>query len=257
MTYALQNRDREHQEACRKAAQLTASCEQLHIPLDAIDWQQLGMRASVKVDSIEIASLLTLSRCTSADLLRHIQIKLFEHAALKAIHARPNLKALIWTPVEVVQPQAFLNLWIVTTETDERVPIIESLQRGRRVYEPYRLDGSDEQLLQLFGPMGEGTYPLGKKVIFQVRERHYTGEIRSILSPGKNPLSRKYVSKGSPSMPGKVYVSESVATLPGELPGWLSPYCDAIANHRRGSNALLQSKRVCGEKELMERRKRP
>lgn len=211
MTYALQNSDKEHQEASHKAAQLTASCEQLHIPLDAIDWQQLGMQASVKVDSIEIASLLTLSRGTNADLLRHIQIKLFEHAALKAIHAPSNLKALIWTPVEVVQPQAFLNLWIVTTETDERVPIIESLQHGRRMYELYRIDGSDEQLFRLFGPMGEGTYQIGEKIIFQVRERQYTGEIHYILSPGKNPLSRKYVSKRSPSMAGKAYASETVA----------------------------------------------
>ncbi|GHO48915.1 hypothetical protein [Ktedonospora formicarum] len=211
MTYALQNRGNEYQEAHHIAEQLTASCKQLHIPLDAIDWQQLGMQASVKVDRIEIASLLTLSRRTSADLLRSIQIKLFEHAALKAIHAHPHLKALMWAPVDVVQPQAFLSLWIVTTETDERVPITESLQQGRRVYEPYRLDGSKEQLLLLFGPMGEGTYPLGEKITFQVRERHYTGEICYILSPGKNPLNRKYVSKGSPSRPGNAYASDSVA----------------------------------------------
>lgn len=211
MTYSPQNRSKEHQEACHKAEQMTAICEQFHITLDAIDWQQFGMQASVKVDSIEIASLLTLSRRTSDNLLRQIQIKLFEHAALKAIHAPPNLKALMWTPVEVVQPQTFFSFWIVTMETDERVSIIESLKNGRRVYELYTLDGSDEQLIQLFGPMGEGTYPLGEKVTIQVRERQYTGEICYILSPGKNPLLRKYVSKGSPNMSGKEYPSESVA----------------------------------------------
>lgn len=211
MTYSPQNRSKELQEACSKAEQITASCEQLQIPLDAIEWQQLGMQAAVKVDGIEIGSLLTLSRRTSADILRLIQIKLLEHAAIKALHAPPNMKALMWTPVEVVQPQAFFSLWIVTTETDERVSIVETLKNGRRVYEPYMLDGSDEQLLQLFGPMGEGTYPLEEKVTFQVRERQYAGEIRYILSPGKNPLTRKYMSKGSPNRSDKAYASEWVA----------------------------------------------
>lgn len=122
-------------------------------------------------------------------------MKLFEHAALEALHAPSSLKALIWSPIEVLQPQAFLHLWIVTMETGERVPVIESLKNGHRVYEHYELDGSHEQFLKLFGPLGNGKHPLGERVTIQVREHQYTGEIVHILPLGKNPTYRKNASK--------------------------------------------------------------
>src|SRR5258708_4109619 len=109
MGYSRRNSIEEQQEACQKVKQITAICEQFYITLDPIDWQHLGMWAPVKVNSIEIASLLDLSQYDSDDILRRIQIKLFERAALEAIHARPDLKALMWSPVDVVQPQEFLN----------------------------------------------------------------------------------------------------------------------------------------------------
>src|SRR5260370_786483 len=110
-------------------------------------WQHLGMQAPVKVNSIEIASLLDLGQRGSDDILRRVQIKLFERAALETIHARADLKAVMWSPVDVVQPQEFLNLWIITLETDERIPIIESIKNGQRVYEHYQFDGHNEQKL--------------------------------------------------------------------------------------------------------------
>ena len=54
MTYSYRNSAQEQKEACQKAQQLTAMCEQLHIPLDPIDWQHCGMRACVSVNAIEI-----------------------------------------------------------------------------------------------------------------------------------------------------------------------------------------------------------
>ncbi len=118
-------------------------CEQFQITLDPIDWQQFGMWAPVKVNNVEIASLLELRQRDSDDILRQVQIKLFAHAALQTLHARPGLKALMWSPVDVVQPQAFLSLWIITLETDERIPIIEAISNGQRVYEHYQFDGDD------------------------------------------------------------------------------------------------------------------
>src|SRR2546428_12060974 len=100
MTDLRQNSVEEQQEAYRKAKQIIAICEQLHITLDPIDWQHYGMRAPVKVNSVEIASLLDLGRRESDDILRRVQIKLFERAALETIHARPGLKASIWSPVD-------------------------------------------------------------------------------------------------------------------------------------------------------------
>jgi hypothetical protein len=198
MTYLRQNSVAEQQEACRKAKQIIAICEQLHITLDPIDWQHHGMRAPVKVDSVEIASLLDLGQRDSDDILRRVRIKLFERAALETIHARSGLKALIWSPIDVVQPQAFLSLWIITLETDERIPIIEFIRDGQRVYEHYQLDRDDEQqLASLFGPVNEGEYHLGDRVTIKERERQYTGEIIYIIPAGKVFTSRKYPSKGS------------------------------------------------------------
>ncbi len=197
MTYSRQSSVEEQQEACRKAKQIIAICEQLHITLDSIDWQQYGMRAPVKVDSIEIASLLDLGQRDSDDILRRVRIKLFERAALETIHARSGLKALIWSPVDVVQPQAFLSLWIITLETDERIPIIEFIRDGQRVYEHYHFDRDDgQQLASLFGPANEGDYHLGDRVTIKEHERQYTGEIIYIIPAGKMFTSRKYPSRG-------------------------------------------------------------
>ena len=198
MTYSRQNSVEEQQEACRKAKQIIAICEKLHITLDPIDWQHHGMRAPVKVDSVEIASLLDLGQRDSDDILRRVRIKLFERAALETIHARPGLKALIWSPVDVVQPQTFLSLWIITLETDERIPIIEFIRNGQRVYEHYQLDRDNgQQLTSLFGPANEGEYHLGDRVTIKERERQYTGEIIYIIPAGKVFTSRKYPSRGS------------------------------------------------------------
>src|SRR6266566_4046532 len=79
-----------------------------------------GMRAWVKVKAIKIADLVDFSQQDSASILRRIRCKLLEHAALETMHARPGLKTVSWRPVEVVQPQVFLSLWILTMETDER-----------------------------------------------------------------------------------------------------------------------------------------
>src|SRR5260370_10075958 len=91
----------------------------------------------------------------------------------------------MWSPVDVVQPQAFLSRWIITLETDERIPIIESIRNGQRVYEHYQFDGDDGQLAELFGPVSEGEYHLGDTVTIRERERQYTGEIIYIIQPVK------------------------------------------------------------------------
>jgi hypothetical protein len=212
MTYSRRNSAAEQQEACQKAQQITAICAQFHITLDFIDWQQFGMGAPVKVNTIEIASLLDLGQRESEDMLRQIQIKLFAHAALATLPSRPGLKVFMWSPVDVVQPQAFLNLWILTLETDERIPIIESIRNGQRVYEHYQFDGDDgQQLAQLFGPVHEGAYHLGDRVTIKERERQYTGQILYIIPPGKLFTSRKYASRGYHTIAGTAYPTEVVA----------------------------------------------
>ena len=211
MTYSRRNSTDEQQEACQKARQITAICEQFHITLDPIDWQQFGMWAPVKVNTIEIASLLDLGQRDSDDILRQVQIKLFAHTALETLHARPDLKALMWSPVDVVQPQAFLSLWIITLDTDERIPIIESIRNGQRVYEHYRFDRNDgQQLAQLFGPMNEGEYHLGDTITIKERERQYSGEIIYIIPPGKMFTSRKYGSRGPHTISGTAYTNDVV-----------------------------------------------
>ena len=208
MTYSRQNSIEEQQEAYRKAKQIIAICEQLYITLDPIDWQQYGMRAPVKVNNIEIASLLDLGQRDSDDILRRVQIRLFERAALETIHARPGLKALIWSPVDVVQPQTFLSLWIITLETDERIPIIEFIRNGQRVYEHYQLDRDNgQQLTSLFGPANEGEYHLGDRVTIKERERQYSGEIIYIIPAGKVLISRRYTSRG----PGTAYRDDAAS----------------------------------------------
>src|SRR5690242_4550744 len=107
MTYTRRNFAEEQQEACQKAKQLIKLAEQLQIVFDPIDWEQLGMWASVTVDNIEIASLRDLCRRDREDLLSQVQIKLLEQAALETVHAGRGLKAVMWTPVEVIQPHTF------------------------------------------------------------------------------------------------------------------------------------------------------
>lgn len=213
MTYTRRNNINEQQEACQQAEQITAICKQFHITLDPIDWQQFGMWAPVKVNDIEIAPLLDLRQRESDDILRQVQIKLFAHAALETLHSRQGLKALMWSPVDVVQPQEFLSLWIITLETDERIPIIESIKNGQRVYELYRFDGEDEQqLAALFGPLNEGEYHLGDTVTIKERERQYTGEIIYIIPPGKMLTNRKYASRGYHTISGTTSTNDVVVS---------------------------------------------
>ena len=209
MTYSHRNIASEQKEAHQQVKQLSAMCETLSLTLDPVDWENDGMRASVAVNGIKISDLLDLSQQDSVSLLRRVQLKLLEHAALEAIHARPDVKVLIWSPVIVVQPQAFLSLWILTTETDERVGIAKYIRDGQRVYEQYVIDVNDEQqLAQLFGPMHTGKYRRGDTVTFEEHEHKYTGEVVYILSPGKAQAGRKYPPGGSYATVGKASAND-------------------------------------------------
>jgi len=209
MVYTRRNATEEQQEACQKAQQLTEIYEQFQITLDPIEWEELGMWAPVKVDGIEIASLRDLWQREKSDMLRQVQIKLLEHAALKASRSRSGVKAMIWSPVEVVQPQAFLSLWIITLETDERIPIVEFLKNERRVYEVYQFTKENRhQLTELFGPAYEGEYQLGEMVTVKVRDHHYTGEIIHIIPPGKTLPGRKYASRGYHTISGIAFTND-------------------------------------------------
>jgi hypothetical protein len=197
MSYSRINRAEEQQEACQKAKHITEVCKQLHITLDPIDWQKCGMWAPVKVDQIEIAYLLHFGQSGTDDILRRIRIKLLEHAALATTHARPGLKALMWSPVDVVQPQPFLSFWVITLETEERVPIIESLRDGQRVYEPYWFDRNDaDQLARLFGPASQGEYHVGERITMKEHDHQYVGEIVYIIPPGKALPGRRPPLRG-------------------------------------------------------------
>jgi hypothetical protein len=212
MTYLRRNSVDEQQEACQKARQITAICEQFQLALDPIDWQQFGMLASVKVNTIEIASLLDLRQRESDDILRQVQIKLLAHAAFETLQARSGLKAFMWSRVDVVQPQAFLSLWVITLETGERIPIIEVIRNGRRVYEHYQFDRDDEQqLVKLFGPVNEGEYHLTEMITIREREHQYTGEIIYIIPPGKMLTNRKHASRGYHTIAGTAYTNDVVA----------------------------------------------
>ncbi len=212
MVYSRHNKVEEQQEARQKAQQITTACEQLSITLDPINWSEDGMQAVVKVNAIEIGSLTELCQRERDDLLRQIQIKLFEDAALKAIHAQPNLKAVMWSPVDILQPQKFLNLWIVTLETGERIPILELIKQGQRVYEHFTLNKNDkDQLSQLFGPGGEGAYRIGESITIKERDRQYTGEVLYVLPPGKAFPGRKTASRGYHTIAGTTYTNDVAA----------------------------------------------
>ncbi len=212
MTYSHRNIASEQKEAYQKVKQITAICETLSLTLDPVDWQNAGIRASVTVNAIMISDLLDLGQQDSASLLRRVQLKLLEHAALETIHAHPDLKVSMWSPVDVVQPQAFLSLWVLTMETDERVGIAEYIKNGQRVYEHYKLDVNDEQqLAQLFGPIHKGKYQRGDTVTIEERERKHIGEIVYNLSPGKVLAGRKYPPGGSYATVGKASTTEGSA----------------------------------------------
>lgn len=197
MSYSRINRAEEQQGAYQKAKYITEVCKQLHITLDPIDWQACGMWAPVKVHQIEIAYLLEFAQTDADDILRRVQIKLLEHAALAASHARPGLKALMWSPVDVVQPQPFLSFWIITLESNQRIPIIEFLRDGRRVYEPYPFDCNDtDQFAKLFGPASQGEYHLGERITMKEHDHQYIGEIVYIIPPGKTPTGRRPPLRG-------------------------------------------------------------
>jgi hypothetical protein len=210
MTYTRRNIVEEQKEACQKAQQINAICEQLYITLDPIDWQNAGMRACVMVNTLKIADLLDLRQIDTVSILRQFRIKLFEQAALKAVQAQPGLKALMWSPVEVMQPQAFLCLWIVTLETDERIAIAEYIRNGQRVYEHFAFDVDDvSALTELFGPADTGEYECGETVTIEERERKCTGEIVYILPPSKASTHRTNPSRGRHTVRGKAYINDS------------------------------------------------
>lgn len=209
MTYSHRNSVLEQKEACQKVKQITAICEQLHLALDPIDWQNSGMRACVRVNTIEISDLLDLSQQDSASILRRVQMKLLEHTALETVRARPDLKAVVWSPVDVVQPQEFLSLWIITLETGERITIAEYIRNAQRIYEPYTFDRDDgDYLVKLFGPVHTGEYQLGEIVTIKEHERQCTGEVVYILPPSKAFANRKYPSRGRHTILGKAYAND-------------------------------------------------
>ncbi|HEY3993958.1 MAG TPA: hypothetical protein VGM01_13915 [Ktedonobacteraceae bacterium] len=209
MAYVRQNAVGEQEESCQKAQQLTEKYRELQITLDPIDWQQFGMWAPVKVNTLEIASLHDLWQRDGLDLLRQIQMKLLEQAALEAFPARPERKAVMWSPVEVIQPQEFLSLWIITFETGERIPVIEFLSNGQRVYAPFQFDGTHGQhLAMLFGPAHEGEYRLGDRITIKEREHQYTGEIIYIISPSKIIPNKKQASRRYHTVSGAVYTND-------------------------------------------------
>jgi len=209
MAYSRRNSAQEPDEAYKNAQQLTDICQELHITLDPIDWQNFGMQASVTVSRIEISDLSSLSRQDGDSILRLVRIKLFERAARDTLSTQPLPRALIWSPVDVIQPQPFLSLWIITMETDERIPIAEYLRNGQRIYEPYALNIHDEQqLMTLFGPPQMGEYNLGNSITIKERDQQRTGEIIYILGPGKIVTNRKHSSRGYHIIAGKAHTND-------------------------------------------------
>lgn len=212
MTYSRRNRVEEQQEAALKAQHIASVCEKIHITLDAIDWQEWGMQAPVRVHNVEISPLFDLAQRDSDDLLRLIQIKLLERAALEATHAQDGMKALMWSPVAAVQPQEFLSLWVITLETDERVPIMETISDGQRAYELYPFDAANQQqLAALFGRVFEGAYHMGDLVTIKEHARLYNGEVIYSIPPDKDAPTRRPASKGYHTVAGTAYTNDVAA----------------------------------------------
>jgi len=210
MTYSHRNIVTEQKEACQKAKQITTMCEALSITLDPIDWEHAGMYASVTVNGVPISNLLDLGQQDSDSLLRRVRMKLLEQAACKVARIHPGLRALMWSPVAVVQPQAFLSLWILTMETNERIAIAEYIKNGQRVYEHYEYNAEDgQQLTQLFGPLQTGEYSLGDRITIEEHEQKCTGEIIYILPPGKVSTTRIHPSRGRHTILGKTYTNDT------------------------------------------------
>jgi hypothetical protein len=213
MVYSRRNSIEEQQEAARQAQHIATLCAQWCLTLKRIDWQQRGMQAPVNVNGVEIAPLLELGQYECDDLLRLIQLKLLERAALESLPVRSEMKALMWRPVAVVQPQAFLSLWIITMETDERIPIVESMQNGQRVYTFYPFDAKNaHQLITLFGAAYQGAYHLGDAVTIKEHARLYTGVIIYSIPPDKELSNRKNISKGYHTIAGTTYTNDIAAT---------------------------------------------
>lgn len=215
MPYSRRNRAEEEREAYQNARAITAICQQLQITLDPIDWQRCGLWAPVKAHGIEIAYLLDFGQPNADDILRRVRIKLLEHTALQTIHAPSGIKASMWSPVDVVPPQPFLGLWIITLETNERIPVIEALRDGQRVYEPYQFDRNDEnQKTSLFGPASQGEYHPGERITLKEHDHQYTGEILYTVSSGKALNSRKPMLGGSRA-------SAATASKDGMIPRYI------------------------------------
>ncbi len=210
MTYSHRNMAAEQKEAGQKAKQITAMCEALSVTVDPIDWEHDGLRAEVSVNAVPISDLLDLGQQDSDSLLRRIRMKLLEHAAREVVPAQPGLRALMWMPLDVIQPQAFLSLWVLTMETtNERIAVAEYIRDGQRVYEHYEYNPNDkQQLAKLFGPMQKGEYHLGDTVTIEEREQKYTGEIVYILPPGKASTTRTHPSRGHHTIQGKTFTND-------------------------------------------------
>lgn len=213
MTYSRRNSLEEQQEASHQAQYIATLCEQWCLHLDHIDWQQWGLQALVNVNGVEIASLLYLRQHEQDDLLRLIQLKLLEQAVLESIPTRPKAKAVMWRLVAVVQPQVFLSLWVITLETDERVPVIESIRNGQRIYELYPFDVENvHQLATLFGAVFNGVHHLGEAVTIKEHTRLYTGVIVYSISSGKERPNWKPISKGFRTIAGAISPNDETAT---------------------------------------------
>lgn len=212
MTYSRRNRVEEQQEAALKAQRIAAVCEQLHITLDTIDWQAGGMQTPVRVRGVEISLLFDLAQREAEDLLRLVQMKLLERAALEAIHAPAGTKASMWSPITTAQPQDFLSLWIITLETDERIPIMENLRDGQRVYELYPFDPQNQdQLAVLFGRPFEATYHPGDDVTIKEHARLYTGRVIYSVPADKELPNRRPSSRGYHAAAGAAYTNDVAA----------------------------------------------
>ena len=213
MVYSRRNSMEEQQEAERSAQSLVTLCAQWGLTLERIDWQQRGVEAPVIVNGVAIASLLDLRQCTGDDLFRLIQLKLLERAALENLSAEGEVKALMWRPVTVVQPQTFLSLWVVTLETEERVPVIERMHDEQRIYERFPFDAADtRQLVALFGDVYQGVHHLGKVVTIKEHACLHTGVIVYSRPPEKGLPTRKTSSKGYHTIDGAAYTDDGAAT---------------------------------------------